>query len=48
MLRQIDKGMVLITTGTYDTYHRLSLMIRQPVIGTVTATTRNLLDVGRL
>ena len=48
VLRQIDKGMILVTTGANDTHHGLAVVIRQAVIGTVTATARNLLDVGRL
>ena len=48
VLSQIDEGMILVTTRADDTHHRLTVSIRQPVIGTVTATARNLLDVGRL
>ena len=47
MLCQVDKGMILIPAGTHDAHHSLSVIIRQTVVGSVTAATGNLLNVGR-
>ena len=45
MARQIDKGMVLVTTRAHTTYHVLTLRRRQSIVLTVTSTSRQLLYI---
>ena len=48
MLREIDKCVIFITARTDDTDDRLAVVVRQPEVGSVAATARNLTDVGGL
>ena len=48
MFSQIDESMVFVTAGSDDTDNSLAVVVRQSEIGTITASTRNLLDVGWL
>ena len=40
--------MIFITARTDDTDDRLAVVVRQPEVGSVAATARNLTDVGGL
>ena len=42
MLTEIDKCVILITTGTYTTHHHLALGIGHPIVLTIATATGQL------
>ena len=48
VLRQIDKSVIFITTSTDNAHNGLTIIVSQTIISTITAATRNPLNISRL
>jgi hypothetical protein len=48
MLRQIDEGVVFVTTGADNAHHGLSFAVSKPEVGAVASASWYLLHIGRL